>query len=277
MRIRARFAYCLIFVITGSCTFKENKSSGYSDSTLVKVEPNTFKEVSDSRPVANPLDTIIISYPNGKKLHFIVLEYYDSLLNKPIKDFEVRDVDTGESVFRSVSKRLALGYEVDPINGYFDSLFVIPTYSISSKDPLTVDLDFIVNGQFRVVSLSELTYAFYEGRPLDTLFFLRYKFQSVNNNTAVQSSLQFKPNGCNVTEMELMAQFNKIKVEHHLDTEIGGELMKLSFICFLNGRNPDYEMITKDFKQAFGESSFPYNYYVFIIYLDRFIINLTSE
>ena len=36
-------------------------------------------------------------------------------------------------------------------------------------------------------------------------------------------------------------------------------------------------MINKEFKHAYGESYFPYNYYVYIVYLDGFIINLTSQ
>ena len=78
-------------------------------------------------------------------------------------------------------------------------------------------------------------------------------------------------------EKELLAKFSRIKSDGHLDTESGGELMKSSFICFVNTNNQYYKMINSEFKQAFGESNFPYNYYVFIVYLDGFIKNLTSK
>jgi hypothetical protein len=274
--MKKSFIILLCLALLAACAPKEKTGSvsGPTDSAALTGE----KENILVEPAGKiPIDTIVATYPNGKKLHLLVLEYYDSLPDKPIKDFEVRDAVTNESVFRSVSKRLVLGYETDPMKGEYDSMFVVPTYSISSKDPLTVDLNFIVNGELWVKYVGDVTYPFYESRPWNRLSFLHYTFQSADDKSIVQSSLRFTPRKCVVTETELMAQFNRVKSEGNLDTESGGELMKSSFICFVNRNNQYYEMITKEFKQAFGESDFPYNYYVYIVYLDRFIINLTSQ
>lgn len=275
--MKISFIILLCLILLAACASKEKNSTDHliTDSTVLTTHgiPST-KIVTETK---TPLDTIVASYPNGKKLLLLVLEYYDSLPDKPIKDFEVREADTKDLIFRSVSKRLVLGYETDPMKGEFDSMFVVPAYSISSKEPLKVDLDFIVNGELWVKYLGDLTYPFYESRPWNRLSFLRYSFQLADNKSIVQSSLRFTPIKCEVTETELMAQFNSEKRKGNLDTESGGELMKSSFICFVNRNNQYYEMITKEFKQAFGESDFPYNYYVYIVYLDRFIINLTSQ
>jgi hypothetical protein len=173
-----------------------------------------------------------------------------------------------------VAKRLALVYETDPMKGEFDSLIVVPTYSISSKDPLTVDLNFMVEGGFTFEYLSDITYPFY--KESSELRFLRYTFTD-DKNGKVESSLRFVPNKCSVGEVELLAQFNKIKKEGNLENHVGGEFMKLSFTCFLNKANPHYEMIKKESIEASGESLFPGNYYVYVVYLDRFIINLTPR
>lgn len=270
-----KYPLIISLALMAACACKEKTGFGtvMTDSAGLLVAVPTEAE----QPAKAPIDTIIASYPNGKKLLLLVLEYYDSLPDKPIKDFEVREADTKDLIFRSVSKRLVLGYETDPMKGEFDSMFVVPAYSISSKEPLKVDLDFIVNGELWVKYLGDLTYPFYESRPWNRLSFLRYSFQLADNKSIVQSSLRFTPIKCEVTETELMAQFNSEKRKGNLDTESGGELMKSSFICFVNRNNQYYEMITKEFKQAFGESDFPYNYYVYIVYLDRFIINLTSQ
>ncbi len=271
-------ACCICLAVLHACAPREKNSSSIpTDSTSLTDKVATG--LKEEPTLGNtPLDTIVVSYPNGKKLHLLVLEYYDSLPDKPIKDFEVMDVDTKELVFRSVSKRLVLGYETDPMKGEFDSMFVVPTYSISSKDPLTVDLNFIVNGQFRAGSLSDLTYNFYEGRPLDTLSFLRYAFQSTNNKPVAQSSLLFTPHECGLTQTELKEQFNKIKLENHFYTDQGTDFMKQAFNCFLNKSNPNYNVMLCEFRRAMAPTpNDPYTYYPFITYLDEFIINLTFQ
>ena len=274
--MKASFIVSLLVMVC-ACASKENKPSNSetTDSVELAVKESTFTESVPQQPAKTPLDTILVSYPNGKNLYFLVLEYYDSLPDKPIKDFELRDAQSNEPAFRAVSERLALGDELDPINGRFDSLFVVPTYSISSQNPLTVDLDFLVNGGLSWVYLCDLTYPFY--KEAAKLRFLRYTFQFVDNKWIVRSFLQFTPPKCSLSETDLLAQFNKIKSEEHLHTQIGGEFMKLSFICFLNTANPHYKIITKEFTEAFGDSNFPYNYYPYIIYLDKFIVNFTSQ
>ena len=195
----------LCLCLLTACLSKEKTGSAPEPSDSVTLVKQKEARPTEAEPTEKtPIDTIV-AYSGGKKLHLFVLESHDSLPSKPIKDFEVLDAESNESIFRSVSKRLALGHETDPISGYFDSLFVIPTYSIASRNPLTVDLNFIVDGQLWTKYLMDLTYAFYEGRPMDTLSFLRYTFQSTNSMPIVQSSLRFTPHKCNVTETELMA------------------------------------------------------------------------
>lgn len=269
------FATSITLTLLVTCSPKEKKT----------LEPDTLKPANEMvKPTASvespkriPIDTITASYSNGTKLHLLVLAYHDSLPGKPIKDFEVREADTKDLIFRSVAKRLALGDEVDPINGRFDSLFVVPIYTISSKDPLTVELDFQVDGDFRIGYLGDVTYPFYESRPWNRLSFLSYTFQIINSTAVVKSSLRFTPHKCNLTETELVTQFNKRKNDGHLDTENGGELMKGSFICFLNGANSNYEMMNKEFKSAFGDSVSPYYYYPYVAYLDKFFVNFNLQ
>jgi hypothetical protein len=270
------FTIPLCLALLAACTPKEKIGSGSEpvDSVAIMDEEKASPAEVEPRPDKIPIDTILASYPNGKKLHLLVLEYYDSLPDKPIKDFEVREADTKELLFRSVSARLALGYETDPMKGEFDSLFVVPTYSISTKDPLKVDLDFIVNGGLSFSYLGDITYPFY--KESIKLKFLKYSFQN-EINWKVKSAFRFTPNRCGANETELVAQFNKIKSEENLPNHIGGEFMKLSFICFMNKSNPHYETIKKVFIEAYGESDFPYDYYVYIIYLDKFIVKLTSQ
>lgn len=270
--------FCLFCLL--ACNAKEKSGSYFASGDSSKLTTDkitaTAKNTSE-QPGKTPLDTILVSYPDGKNLYFLVLEYYDSLPDKPIKDFAVTDAQSNEPVFRAVSERLALGDEVDPINGRFDSLFVVPTYSISSQNPLTVDLDFVVNGDFRVGYLGDVTYPFYEKKPRNILSFLRYTFQFADNKWIVRSSLKFKPHQCNISQTELMNQFNKVKSDGNLDTERGGVLMKMSFTCFLNNVNPSYEMMNKEFNAAFGESVSPYYYYSYIAYLSKFIVNFTPQ
>lgn len=270
-------AFCICTIMLYACGPKENISSNsVTDSIELPAEKMTYanKGVQD-RPQKSPLDTIIASYPNGRKLHFLVLEYYDSLPDKPIKDFEVRDAQGGESIFRAVSERLSLGDEVDPINGKFDSLLVVPVYSISSQNPLSIDLDFIVDGGFRLGYLGDVTYPFY--KESSKLKFLRYTFLN-DNEWNVNSFLLFTPHGCNLPSTELLAQFNKIKNEKHFYTDEGSNLMKQAFNCFLNGTNPDYFIMLDGFRKAFGPTpDDPYTYYPYITYLDSFIVNLNFQ
>jgi hypothetical protein len=269
------FILPLYLALLCDCAPKEKTTFGFQQTDSVELIGEKAIQPTEIKPSGKiPIDTIVASYPNGKKLLLLVLEYYDSLPDKPIKDFEVKEADTEDVIFRAVTKRLALGDEVDPINGRFDSLFVVPTYSISSKDPLTVDLDFLAYGGLSFAYIGDITYPFYKESAV--LKFVRYTFLNGENLT-IESSLLFIPHECSITENELMDQFNKIKRERNLDTESGGELMKSSFICFLNGKNKHYDMIDQEFKQECGEFYFPYNYYVYIVYLDKFIVNLISQ
>ncbi len=263
----------LVILFLWKCAPQENKTSEQTNPDSLSIKSNTDK--IESIATIAPLDTIVASYSNGQKLHLYILAYHDSLPGRPIKDFEVRDVEKNETVFRSVTKRLELGYETDPMKGEYDSIFVVPTYSISSKDPLAVDLDFIEASDRWRWLIGDLTYRFYDNTRYDQLSFIKYTFQVENNNVKVKSSLRFVPNRCEMTETELINRFNKLKDERHLATEGGEELMKSSFVCFLNNKNSYYSMITKEIKEASGESLFPGGYYVYIVYFDSFIINLT--
>ncbi len=276
--MKISFIILLCLILLAACASKEKNTTDQfaTDSTIL-----TTHEIPSTKIVTktkNPLDTIVASYPNGKKLLLLVLEYYDSLPDKPIKDFEVREADTKDLIFRSVAKRLALGDEVDPINGRFDSLFVVPTYSISSKNPLTVDLDFLVNGDFRIGYLGDVTYPFYEKRPWNRLSFLQYTFLHADNKSVVQSSLRFTPNKCNLTETELLTQFNNVRSEKHFYTDQGSDLMKQVFNCFLNGVNSNYKVMMNEFRKAMETTSNdPYTYYPYVTYLDLFIMSLNYQ
>lgn len=254
------------------CAPQEKKTSEQTkpDSLSIKSDTDTIESIA----TIIPLDTILANYPNGQKLHLYILAYHDSLPGRPIKDFEVRDAEKNETVFRSVTKQLKLGYETDPMKDEYDSIFVVPTYSISSRDPLRIDLNFSVEGGFTSAFLGDVTYPFYEKSLW--LNFLRYTF--VNDKIwKVESSLLFHPYNCGVNEAELLSQFYAIKKEGNVNNHVGGEFLKLCFICYMNGSNANYEMIKMEFIENCGESYFPGNYYVYIVYLDRFILNLTSQ
>lgn len=167
---------------------------------------------------------------------------------------------------------------MDPINGIFDSLFVVPTYSVSPHTPLTVNLDFVVNGDFRKGYLGDVTYLFYKKKPSNLLSFLKYRFEFVDNNWIVQSSIRFTPHPCSLTESELMAQFNNVKSENHFYSDQGSNIIKLIFICFLNGVNRDYEVMMTEFTKAPSTPlDDPYTYNSYVYYLNKFIVNFTPQ
>ena len=82
-------ACCICLAVLHACAPREKNSSSIpTDSTSLTDKVATG--LKEEPTLGNtPLDTIVVSYPNGKKLHLLVLEYYDSLPDKPIKDFEV--------------------------------------------------------------------------------------------------------------------------------------------------------------------------------------------
>ncbi len=259
----------LVILFLWKCAPQEKKTSEQTNLDSLSTKSNTNRIESIAKII--PLDTIVGTYPNGKKLHLYILAYHDSLQGKPIKDFEVRDAEKNQTIFRSVTKQLKLGYETDPMKGEYDSISVVPTYLISSKDPLRVDLNFSVEGGFTSAFLGEITYPFYEKS--SRLNFLRYTF--VNEKSwKVESSLRFIPQKCSVTESELITQFNENKKAGKYFTDDREQFIKLSFTCFLNNANPHYEMIKEEFINALGETYFPDGYYVYVIYLDKFILNL---
>ncbi|MBI3219218.1 MAG: hypothetical protein HYZ44_06880 [Bacteroidetes bacterium] len=262
----------LVVLSLWKCAPQEKKTSKQTNPDSLSINSTTDK-IESIAPII-PIDTIVANYPSGQKLHLYILAYHDSLPGKPIKDFEVRDAEKNETVFRSVTMQLKLGYETDPMEGEYDSLFVVPTYSISSKDPLAVDLEFSVEGGFTSAFLGDITYPFYEKS--SNLNYLRYTFNS-SKNWEIESSLLFHPYKCSVNKIDLMAQFHKIKREGNITNHVGGEFLKLCFICYMNGSNANYELIKKEFIENCGESYFPGNYYIYVVYLDRFIKNLTSR
>ena len=259
----------LVVLFLWKCAPQEQKTSEQTNSDSLSINSNTDKIESIAAII--PLDTIVANYPSGQKLHLYILAYHDSLPGRPIKDFEVRDAEKNETLFRSVTMQLKLGYETDPMKGEYDSLFVVPTYSISSKDPLAVDLEFSVEGRFTFAFLGDITYPFYEKS--SWLNFLRYTFVN-DKGWKVKSSLQFIPQKCSMTEPELITQFNENKKAGKYFTDDREQFIKLTFICFLNNANPHYEMIKEEFINALGETYFPDGYYVYVIYLDKFILNL---
>lgn len=259
----------LVILFLWKCAPQEKKASEQTnpDSLSIKSDADTIESIT----TIIPLDTIVANYSSGQKLYLYILAYHDSLPGRPIKDFEVRDAEKNETVFRSITKQLKLGYETDPMKEEYDSLFVVPTYTISSRYPLTIDLNFSVEGGFTSAFLGDITYPFYE--KTSWLNFLRYTF--VNDKSwKVKSALQFIPQKCSVTEPELITRFNENKKAGKYFTDNREQFIKLSFTCFLNNANPHYEMIKEEFINALGETYFPDGYYVYVIYLDKFILNL---
>lgn len=204
-----------------TCAPKEkNNLSSADDSVKLEAKGADSPKNEAALPAKIPIDTIPIVYPNGSKFLFLVYDYYDSLPDrKLIYDFEIRDAATNESIFRSVSIKLFFEEEIDHFNGDRDSLSVYPLHSISSKNPLIVDLNFFVKGGLGYRYLGDVTYPFY--KESNILEFLRYTFQLDNNKLVARSSLQYTPRKCSTTEDELIAQFNKLKSEKHLDTYLG--------------------------------------------------------
>lgn len=277
--MKISFYIIVLFTFLSSCSIKQNKElRTETKDSIEAIGIDSIQKAKTGLHKEQPLDTIIGSYPNSKKLLLLVFQYYDSLPDKPIKDFEVREADTKDLIFRSVAKRLALGDEVDPINGRFDSLFVVPIYTISSKDPLTVELDFLVDGDFRIGYLGDVTYPFYENRPWNRLSFLSYTFKIINSTAVVKSSLRFTPHKCNLTETDLVEQFNNVKSKKYFYTDQGSNLIRQVFNCFLNGVNSHYEIMMNEFRKAMAPTpNDPYTYYPYITYLDSFIISLTYQ
>jgi hypothetical protein len=264
----------LFILVSLGCGSKKIRSDAENES-IERLSPSIVQaEIVDST-TRTAIDTVFGFSEDGHPLKIFIFSKYDSLPNQPIKDFVVRDGTTGELVFKSFSKRLALGYETDPMKGEFDSLFLQPTFIISSQNPLIVSLDFLVYGSFTTSFLGDITYPFYQNST--TLRFLRYKFFGTKKGTT-ESSLRFTPNKCDFTETELLAQFNKIKKENHFYSDLGTDLMKQAFNCFLNKQNPNYNAMVNEFRKAMGPTpDDPYTYYPYIIYLNEFIVNLTSE
>jgi hypothetical protein len=244
-----------------ACTTKKSPDQDkWSTSTAKKVASDTVQQAE------TPVDTIVSSYANGKKLLVLVMEYHDSLPSRPIKKFEIRDGSTNELVFRSLSKVLALGDEIDPLKGSYDSIKVVPTYTISSQSPLKVDLSFRTRGSFMIGYLEDLTYRFHENG-MTQFSFLQYSL-AYHDKWSVMSGLGFKPFDCQLSEQELLDQFDALKRDGILDTEKGGELSRECFVCFLNSSNANYEKMLIEYKKSrYGG----YYYYLYVTYLDEFI------
>lgn len=272
--------FLLAFLMVCACSTKNGSTfkTLHNDSTTAEKESSLPTDQIRSTAI-KPLDTIATTFPNGKGIYLLVLEYYDSLPDKPIKDFEIRNAENNELVFRSIASHLSLTDEVDPFKGEYDSIIMIPTYYISSKDPLTVKLSFILKGNLGLGYLKSLTcdIKYKPNEQTKKYFdFLSYKF-ILDNQWEVQSMVQFKPCDCNITDKDLLLKFNKIGNEKHLDTEQGDELLLMSFICFINGLNPHYERMIEEYKKIIGISFSPYRYYTYITYFDAFIIDLNFQ
>lgn len=260
-----------------ACSSSEKNPNEVSERTNID---STAVRVSAMSNIKIPLDTMVASYPNGKKIHILILAYHDSLPGKLIKDFEVRDTNTNESIFNSPSNPLLLGDIVNPMTDMYDSIKLIPAYSVTTRTPLTMDLIFLIDGSFMIDYLNDLTYVFNEdSRPYENQFnFLRYSFIDTDKSR-VQSSLLFTPQECGLSEDQILNQFHKLKEQHHLYTDQGSELVKQSFLCFLNGKNSHYYNMMGALKSTseYIQHHNPYNYYSYVYYFDQFITNLTFQ
>lgn len=222
-----------------------------------------------------PLDTIN-AFAGGKSVMLLIYEYYDSLPDKLIKDFSVVDVNSNVTVFRPKTDRFFLKEEVDPLNGVFDFLTMVPVYSVSTLDPLTIDLIFLTHGDNGVSRIAEVTYNFYEqGRVLQ---FLSYQFE-YQEKWMINYILRFPPCNCGVSQQELFASFEKAK-QKDLTNDNGMSVLTKSFCCFLNGNNDRYQSISREFDEAFQKASteqYAYTYHPFISYFDDFILITNSR
>ncbi|MEZ4972439.1 MAG: hypothetical protein R2820_03980 [Cyclobacteriaceae bacterium] len=258
-----------------ACSSAKKKPDEVSESTSLDSTTVTLKTIPSNR---TPLDTVVASYPNGKKLYLLVLDFHDSLPGNLIRDFEVKDANTNESIFNSPSIPLVLGDIVDPMTDMYDSIRVIPAYSVATRTPLTINLIFLIDGSFMIDYLSDLTYVFNgNSRLYENQFdFLKYSFID-SEKSRVQSSLLFTPQKCGLSEGQILNQFHKLKEEGHLYTDQGSELVKQSFLCFLNGDNSYYHDMMAALKSAsaYIRHYNPYNYYSYVYYFNQFIIDPT--
>lgn len=274
--VSSAYCLCCLIMLCACSNPKENSNSIAADSNKLTTNKTTaITKKAPSQPAKTPLDTIPVSLTNGKKIHLLVWEYYNFNNDNAIKDFELREADTGHSIFRAVSSQ----FYAEKIyrTGEIDFITIDPIYYISSKDPLEVNLSFHFYGDFSIAYLENLigkvkydTTLSDSEQPRMHFNFLTYKF--TNDQSLVKSSIQFIPKKCEIPNNELLDEFNKFKN----DTDIyhGAELAKLAFICYLNKNNPEYRTMMEQFRKSFTPSEDIHDSYPYVEYLDRFIVNL---
>lgn len=253
-----------------------NKKELISTSPIVD-STSAMSSLPEKLLINKPIDTIFIS--TTKKIQILILEYHESYPNKPIKSFEVRDPENNRSIFRSYSKQISLSDEIDHFSGDTDSIVITPAYYISSQNPLSIDLKFLIDGNLGIGFLEDLTCNL-KFQPNDQtkkyIDFLSYNFILTNDKWIIESSIDYPPCVCNEAHVELLSRFNKARKEQFQNTEQSDELLKFSFICFINGLNPYYYKIINEFEANTGKSFSPYLYSTYVTYLDKFIINFNS-
>lgn len=273
------FISSLCLAMLCACASKENSTSSSNTSDSVETETvkeKNFTESPEKHQNKTPLDTIIVSYPNGKKLYLLVWEYYDINDPKLLKDFELKEIETNRLVFRPISSQF---YAERIYNtGEIDFITIDPIYYISSKNPLEINLSFFFYGDFTIEYLEGLIgkVTYEKGisdndQPRMNFDFLTYKLTN-DENLKITSELQFIPKKCEATHTELLNGFNDFK--NHVDIDNGAQLAKVAFICFLNGQNSQHKTMMEEFRKLIPQSEDIYDSYPYVEYLDKFIINL---
>ncbi len=264
---------CLVFLAACAPKEKAHSTSELTDSAAIAGE----KENIQVEPTGKtPIDTIVVS---KGKLYIAILEYTDFNPDKSIGNFEVKEVETNHTIFRSNSLRFYS--EVIYRTGEVDDISIVPAYKIISKYPFEMGLTFNFEGDLSIDYFEDLignvTYdtAFLRENLSRMHFnFLNYKFTN-DNDWKVKSHLQFVPKKCEVSNEKLLNEFKKFK--NDLNFYNGTELAKLAFICFLNGENPQYKSMMDQFKKSIVKSNAIHDSYPYIEYLDHFIFNLNPQ
>jgi hypothetical protein len=272
MQVLGKYHFILCSLVLINCHQVRKADGSQNEKPLLNIEQ---RQSTESSLRLSPLDTLGALTKSGKKLRLLVFAYNDSPNEKSIKSFEVQSVENNEVIFRSVSKRLNLGVEIDHSTDTNDSIIALPSYYILSYNPLKVKLRLNLSGESFLSFFSDLTcdLKYYSNdQSKKYIDLLLYEFVSTDKKE-IKTYLQYAPHECNTSSEVLLTNFNKLKYERHLSTEQGNELMKLSFICFTQGANPKYQSILSEFQIEIGESLSPYNYYPYVIYLNNFFVN----
>lgn len=272
MTLRHILIVPLLFILAACfvcCSGRSTIASEIERPTDTVMVVQQLEEQSETETEKTPLDTIVFELPDSKKLQLFVFSYYDSLPRRPIKDFILKDMLSGEIVLRADTTKLILVDEVDHFTGEIDTFKMVPAYYVNQEELLKIELSVFMEGNLGYGYIKNiicnLKYQDDDQRKR-YINLLAYEFR---HDVAwhVTSNIEFLPCACTSSSEEIWGKFQELKAVGHLDTRDGDNVLKEAFICFSNNHIDSFESILKEFIKTNNNTFSPYYYYTYIAYL----------